>query len=245
LSGVTEVIFVDESGDPGLSKGSIQRQAYVTIGFVYCKNPQLLRKKLKRLLKRLHQRGKYPPHLSELKFYLPDTDLIQKGYTKQQLRAYEAFLPNIRTKAISIICKEATGVFAAVIDKRKAYSSWTPEELCNFAFVQTLIVNIMNTVSPANPPAILFDMGRLSPARTRFFKSYLVNKDSFFEHKGYKRYRGSLGPPIEVASYDEPGIWAADIVAGAFYHKYAHKDWAYSNALAPVLIGNGERLFWS
>lgn len=240
----SETIFVDESSDPGLSAKAKRIRPYFVIGFVYCDNPSMLRKHLRRLLKRLHLRKKYPPHLAELKFYLPNTDLIQKGYTLQQLRGYEGFLPVIRTKAINIICKNATGIFVAVIDKKRAYSTWAPHEIYNFVFAETLIVNVLNVVSPPNPPAILFDKGRLTTARLRGFKKYLLNKDSYFENMGWKRYRGPLAPPIDVPSVSEPGIWAADIVAGAFYHKYAHKDWSYSNALSKIAIGNGERLYW-
>lgn len=235
---VTETIFVDESGDPGLSTASKRISPYFTFGFVYCKDPQGLRKRLRRLLKKLHLRGKYPRHLAELKFYLPDTDLIQQGYSKDNIRKYETFSPEVRIKTINIICREATGVFAAIINKNKVKNTWIPEQIGNFAFAQTLIVNIMNKISPPSPPVILYDKGRLSAARTYRFKTYLSNKDSYFQNMGLKRYRGILPPPVETTSRLEPGIWAADIVAGAFYHKYYHKDWSYSNALASVLIGN-------
>ncbi len=242
--GVTETIFVDESGDPGLSPASKKLRPYFTFGFVYCEDPQGLRKRLRRLLKKLHLRHKYPRHLAELKFYLPNTDLIQQGYKIEDIRKYEAFSPYVRSKTIGVICREASGVFAAIIDKKRAKSTWTPEELGNFTFAQTVIVNIMNKISPANPPAILYDKGRLSAARTHRFRTYLTNKDSYFQYMGFKRYRGILPPPVETTSKLEPGIWAADIVAGAFYHKHCHKDWSYVNALSKVFIGSGERIYW-
>jgi len=237
-------IFVDEAGDPGLSPQSKSQRPYLAFGFVYCESPERLRKRLRRLLKKVHVRRKYPPHLAELKFYLPSTDLIQKGYNIADLEHYKTFLPSIRMNSINVVIREATGIFSAVVDKRKAASSWTAERLGNFVFAQTLIVSIMNNISPQNPPAILFDRGRLSHSRTQRFKAYVVNKDSYFEWTGLKRYRGSLPMPIEVPSTDEPGIWAADMVAGAFYHKYAHGDQSYAEALRPVFIGAGERLFW-
>jgi len=64
-----------------------------------------------------------------------------------------------------------------------------------------------------NPPSVMYDKGRLSAARTAKFRTYVTNKDRFFEYKGYKRYRGSLSTPIDVSS-SEAGIWAADNVAG-------------------------------
>jgi len=126
-----ESIFADEAGDLGLKSPShIQSKPYYVVGFVYCKDPRELRKRLRRILKRLHVQNIYPPHLTELKFYLPYTDLIQQGYTVAKLDTqYAIHLPNIRTRAIQAICKYANGVFAAVIDKRRAAATWTVETL--------------------------------------------------------------------------------------------------------------------
>ena len=52
-------IFVDESGDIGLSDRA-KKRPYFVLGFVYCRDPGQLRKRLKRLLKKLHLTGKYP-----------------------------------------------------------------------------------------------------------------------------------------------------------------------------------------
>lgn len=57
----------------------------------------------------MHDQKKYPPKLNELKFYLPDSDLIRKGYDIDQLGRYKNNLPEIRNKCIEIICSEATG----------------------------------------------------------------------------------------------------------------------------------------
>jgi hypothetical protein len=243
-SPISNSIFVDEAGDPGLSSQSKTNQPFFVMGFVYCEDPSTLKKRLKRFLKKQHLRGRYPPHLSELKFYLPYSDLIQEGYTVPQLDQYNAKMPLIRSRAISLIALHCTGVFAAVLDKRRAAITWTPERIGNFIFAQSLIVNVMNVVSPPNPPIIFYDQGRLSPAKSFLFKNYLVQKDSYFQYKGLKRYRGSLAPPIDVASVSEPGIWAADMVAGAFYHKYANNDWSYANILSLKVIGGHERVYW-
>jgi len=57
-----EVIFVDESGNPGLSSPSVELYPYYVIGFVYCKDPSQLRSSLKRLLKK---------NMSEIGILLP------------------------------------------------------------------------------------------------------------------------------------------------------------------------------
>ena len=90
-------------------------------------------------------------------------------------------MPEIRSVALNLIIKHSDGVFAAVVDKKSLKKKWDHKELWNFVFAQTLIVNIMNEVSPPNPPIIFFDKGRLSASKSIFFGSYLVQKDSFFD----------------------------------------------------------------
>jgi len=235
-------IFVDESGDPGLRATS--RCRYFAIGFVFCDDCYTLRKRFRRLLKKLHLRNKYPPQLHELKFYLPETDLIQVGYMPKQLDHYRALLSEVRSKAINEMIKSNVKTFAAVVDKRKARQTWTAERLGNFVFAQTLIVNILNALSLPISPLIIYDKGRLTPSRARIFSQYLINKDSYFQTLGIKRYRGSIGIPNDVPSYSEPGIWAADIVAGAYHHKYELSDSSFADQLANIGMGVGERLYW-
>lgn len=211
-----EVIFVDESGNPDLSSKSKRLYPYYSIGFVYCKNPSQLRTDLKRILKRSHQRDRYPPDITELKFYLPMSELIRLGYERRELDEYVAKLPIVRRKSLEAICKDATNIFAAVLTKHKALSTWTSERIGNYIFAQTLVLDVMNNISPQYPPSILYDPGRLSPSKTDEFKQYLNGKDRYFDRMGIKQYDGRLPDPQARASHIEPGIWAADLVAGAF-----------------------------
>jgi hypothetical protein len=242
LSLESEVVFVDESGDPGLTPEAISKGRYFVIGFVYCRSPGLMRKKLKRLLKRLHPK-KYPPHLRELKFYLPRTELFHSGYSEESLDHFEEYQPSNRMKAIRVLNETCSGVYAAVCDKTKAVEGWTSERLGNYMFAQTLVVNVMPLVNPAHSPIVIFDKGRLSASRTNEFKIYLVNKDRYFESMGIRRYSVNLGPPIDVSSLDEPGLWAADIVAGSFRHAFNAGENEYREALQASFVGNGYRGF--
>lgn len=239
-----ESIFVDESGDMGLDLTKSKR--YFVFDYVYARQPQVLRKRLRRLLKKLHLKDRYPRHLYELKFNLPYTDLIQQGYTPAELdKDYSIHLPEIRSRAIRIIRDHSDGIFAAVLDKKTIReNTWNSERLGNFLFAQTMIVNIMNGLSPSSPPPIYYDKGRLSAARSLFFNYYLLKKDSYFEYKGFKLYRGNIALPLDVSSVMEPCIWAADLVSGAYYHKYANNEWTYANILTSKMIGPGERIYW-
>jgi len=241
-----EVIFIDESGDPGLSKISREQSPYYTVGFVYFRRLAPLRKSLKRLLKKEHNKKRYPAKLNELKFYIPDSNLINKHrYTPEQLEKYKNFLPDIREKAIKIICDEATGVFGAILDKNSIKKpTWTSETITNYVFVNTLIDNVMSNISPQYRPSILYDDGRLSSAKTVKFEKYVANKDRYLGQNGLKNYKYVLPIPEKVASYSEPGIWAADIVAGAFQCKYHHEEAHYADLLKEKYIDNGKRLYW-
>ncbi|MHC1688744.1 MAG: DUF3800 domain-containing protein [Methanothrix sp.] len=239
-----DVIFIDESGDPGLSREAIECTQYYTVGFIYCREPSMLRTKLKRLLKKEHERKRYPLKLNELKFHLPKSDLIGNGYNIDELYSYEKYLPAIREKALKLICENTVGVFAATLNKNKAFSSWTSERIGNYIFAQTLLVDVINSIYPRYPPSILFDGGRLSPTKTSLFKDYLSDKDRYLVGAGLKSYVGHLPIPSNRNSVTEPGIWAADLVAGSFRHKYVSGDSHYADLLKAKYIGIGEKLYW-
>lgn len=240
-----EAIFIDESGNPDLSSDSIELYPYYVVGFVYCQRPSQLRNDLKNLLKKVHKKKRYPPDLTELKFYLPRGKLVVQGYTHEQINVYEKYLPAIRENAIEIICSRASGVFAAVCDKNsRTQPTWTPERLGNYVFAQTLVRDVMNNISPSYLPSILYDKGRLTLDRTKKFEDYISNKDLYFERIGIKSYKGQIPVPLEQSSHMEPGIWAADIVAGSFECKYKHNEPGYSYLLREKYIASGERLYW-
>ena len=239
---IKDCIFVDEAGDLGLTPKS---KRYFALGFVYCKDPSELKKRLRRYLKKLHQKDKYPQHLSELKFTLPYSELIHQGYTIKDLDdKYSRNIPLIRSKALELIHKYSDGVFGAILDKNSIIKEWEKYELGNFMFAQTLMVNIMNVILPPNPPVIYYDDGRLSAAQTNIFKTYLVDKDRFFHNSRLKKYKGNLSTPVETSSKLEAGIWAADLTAGSYYHKFQNNEWTYSNILNSKKIGIKERIFW-
>ncbi len=237
-------IYVDESGDPGLDPSHLKKRPYFVFGYVYMRDPADLDKRFKRLLKRLHRKDRYPPKLMELKFYIPYEWMIKHGYTDAQFAAYTAGMHDIREQVLGILAAHADGVFAAVVDKRTAYNGWTPERLGNYTFAQSLLLGVMREIRADSPPAIIYDKGRLSPSSEASFDSYLLYKQIDF---AYKRHMPRLLAPQHshsVSSIYHPGIWAADCVAGAFYHKYQAGDASYVDMLRPAWFGAGERLYW-
>ena len=237
-------VYVDESGDPGLDPTQLQRRPYFVFGYVYVRDPADLNKRLKRLLKRLHLKDKYPPKLKELKFYIPYGWLINNGYTNTQCDAYVGNMPEIRKRVMGILVDHTDGVFAAVVDKRHAYDGWTPERLGNYTFAQTLMLGVMRKIKSDSQPAIIYDKGRLSQSREVSFDSYLLYKQAELARKYHIPHLLEPKSPHSASSIHHPGIWAADYVAGAFYHKYHAGDSVYADILKSIWFGTGEWLYW-
>ena len=62
---------MDESGSVSLSKPEhVKKYSFFVLGFVFCKNPEQMRKGMARLLIRLHKRKRYRLKTVELKFNL-------------------------------------------------------------------------------------------------------------------------------------------------------------------------------
>ena len=73
-------IHVDESGSVSLNKPEhVKKYPFFVLGFVFCKNPEQMRKGMARLLIRLHKRKRYHLKTVELKFNLYRALEIQGG----------------------------------------------------------------------------------------------------------------------------------------------------------------------
>ena len=71
---------MDESGSVSLSKPEhAKKYPFFVLGFVFCKNPEQMRKGMARLLIRLYKRKRYHLKTVELKFNLYRTLEIRDG----------------------------------------------------------------------------------------------------------------------------------------------------------------------
>ena len=194
------------------------------------------------MLKKLHNKNKYPPHLKELKFNLPKNRLVKFGYTKEQLdNEYQIHMHDIRLQVLDILIRYADGVFSAVVDKKKAYSTWTPEELGNFIFAETLYKYVFKKFESRSIDRIIYDKGRLSAIQNKEFQSYLSDKDNYYRYRGQNKL--SKYPDLyEETSDHHPGIWAADYVAGMFYLKHYKNTSMYTDMIKSV--HSGEKFYW-
>jgi hypothetical protein len=216
--------------------------------FIHCNNPSALRETLSDCLIRLHKTNKYPFHLKELKFNLPTTNLLRKGSALNDLQIYHSHSTSIRNDICNLITKYSDGIFASVVDKTTIKKpTWTPEELGNFVFAQTLHTNILNAPGLPTALSVIYDSGRLAKSKVGSFHSYIFKKDNYYKNMGFRTNdKNYLLDVRDMSSGIEPCLWAADFVAGAFYHKYAHNNPLCADVImgSCKLIGDGLRLFW-
>lgn len=237
--------YVDESGDPGLNPTHLQKRPCFVFGHACVKDRTGLDRRLKRLLKRLRRRDKHPPKLMELKFCIPYGRLAKHGYSKEQYSAYDANMPDVGERALEILASHTDGVFAAVVDKRGARSTWTPKRLGNCTFAQTLVLGVMREIGSGGRPTVIYDKGRLSQSSERSFESYLRHKQIDFADKHGMPHLLEPCPACSASSIHHPGIWAADYAAGAFCHKRQTGDARYADIPRPVWPGKGEWAYWN
>jgi len=215
---------VDESGDTGFKPSSGR---YITFGFVHCENPDLLRKVLKYQLRVMHEGNSYPSEIREFKFSLPQVKLLNKGYSREEIIDYE----NNGRRIVSELTNSLTnGVFASALDKQtKWYATWTPERIYNYIFQKSLGQHVLSSVTN---PLVYFDKGKWDMVTEQGFRSYLKYK---FDNIGVNA----------VYSHDEPCIWTADFVAGAFFQRLTFQNTKWFNLISESsLIGKGSHVYW-
>lgn len=243
---VNLTVYVDESGNAVLNKPEhIKKFPFFVIGFVVCQEPQLLRKKMRRLMIKLHKRRKYYRSIMELKFN-PYSALKKQSCSKIEIRTrWEPHFDLVRKQANSLIANTVDGVFAGVLDKRTVgRNTWTSERIGNFLFSRSLYQNILPNVGDFDDLTVIYDRGRLDPKRTQSFNRYMQNTKFNLERNRTKRYAVNVTTFKDVNSLSDPGIWAADFVAGSFRHAYLTGDQTYVDILRHKFVGSGVRRLW-
>jgi Protein of unknown function (DUF3800) len=229
-------LFVDESGETGLSGNS---RRYFVYGFVYCENPSSLRINLSNYLIRCHKTNRYPHKLRELKFNLPRTTLIKRGYSEENILIYNSFLSKIRQDICAIIALYSDGIFVSIIDKTTIIQkTWQPETLGNYVFAHSIHENILSKLA-LNDIIIHYDSGRLAQLNQDDFDKYVTIRAPTIVSTRILEIKG-------LSSLSEPCLWAADFLAGSFYRKFALGDALCADRILDTCnrIGNGLRIFW-
>ena len=90
--------------------------------------------------------------------------------------------------------------------------------------------------SISSPPQVVYDHGRIPDTGRREFYHFLMRKVAHYEQLGSVAYRKHIPPPREADSLVETNLWAADMVAGAFFHKHDHNDATYADMPSSKMI---------
>ncbi len=161
---VIETIYVDESGNSGLYNHNAQVYPFFVLGFCFFCDPTKFKIDMKRLLRKLHRKGKYHPDLRELKFS-PENALEKIGCSRNEIQAqWKPKLDYVRKKVNELIVLHAGGVYAGILDKRTmSKPNWTPERIGNYVFNKTLFKNILPMAKFSSAPEVIYDRGRIGP----------------------------------------------------------------------------------
>jgi hypothetical protein len=209
-------VYVDESGNLGFSETSTK---FFIIAYIECESPTQLQTEMTRTLRVLHRKKSYHCSNNELKFALMNQECRQ--YTLQKI--------NVCDLSVNVV----------VVEKNRI-----PNKLRgDLARLNILLVtrNILHSIQPQliehKKVNITFDRN-LSKWKIEEFNNYVRETT-----KGLLTEKGTnLSPDrmslFHVNSISDPGLQAADAIAGAYFQKYEHKNDFYVN-----LIKDKVRLF--
>jgi hypothetical protein len=232
FSNIMGHIFVDESSNINFRK----KTGYFVTSYVFCKNPEILRDAMNRVLTRMSVFGRYPDLLKELKFYPQWNKLVDIGYSPDSILEYQTQIHNVRIQSINAVRDNCDGIFISCLDNKTTNAAtWSHEKIGNFVTKRPLIYDMIPSLSLAEPPLVCFDRGRLAERNMEKFYSYLE----------FNPYGVTKSHFCEVDSISEPCIWAADMVSGAFFHKYQNNDSTYADLISSKLVGKGIVKFWN
>jgi hypothetical protein len=239
-----ETFFVDESGNSGLNANHNITHPFLIMGFAYSTNPFQLKFRLTRLLKKLQTKQKWHPQLNELKFF-PFASLKKMMVPEQEIRdCWAPYFDEVRTEVSQIVTEYTDGIFAGVLDKRTIFkTTWTPEKIGNYLFKKTLFDGIIPNIKVTSPE-ILYDKGRIHSGAATLFNQYIHDSQNYYFFKGKNKHSGLIKKITDVDSLSNSGVWAADIVAGAFHKSAKHEDNTWTDIMKPKFIGNGFLKLW-
>jgi len=203
-------VFVDESGNLGFNETSTK---FFIVAYIECKSPIKLQVEMKRALKVLHQRKKYPHSDNELKFSRMNADC--RKYVLQKISECDL------------------SVNAVIVEKTKVHSNLKTDipKLYNYLVVHNILLAIRPQLVDNKKVDITFDKS-LSKWRIDEFNSYVKNKASFLLNtKGTKLIPDNIFL-AHVNSMSEPCLQATDAIAGAYFQKYEHNDDFYVDLIA-------------
>ena len=192
-------VFIDESGDLGFSS---KASNFFVAAYVVPENPWVIRRRLKRLLGRLHKRRRYSG--SELKF----------SNSNNRVRLH-----------VLGKCQEMEWIAGLIIlEKRKVKPELReiPNQLYNYLIVNYLMKRVLQWLDPLDRLILCIDRS-LSKSNREAFDTYVRDKASWVWNVELERKSPLIKNQITIShdrSQDECCLQLADYVAGAAFQKY-------------------------
>lgn len=202
-------VFIDESGDLGFTSKSSRH--FVT-AYLIVQHPDLLRRSMRRLLKRSHEKGKYPRGAAELKF--------------SKANAW------VRNKVFEETVSYAISIGEIVLKKWKVvpYLKEKISILYNYVVVH-LVEMILPSLDSLDKLELNLDRC-MSGFQAQAFSEYSDSKVSYlWQNRLLRTDRAPEICVIQPLSETEPCIQAADFVAGAIFNKYERGNDTYYSIL--------------
>ena len=202
-------VFIDESGDLGFTKKSTK---FFVVAYVECESSQRLQTEVKRLLKQLHQKKKYPLQRNELKFSRMDS--YCRKYVLKKIAKFDV--------SLGVVIMDKACVNS---DLRK-----DPTVLYNWCVVHNIMLSLLPNIATGNKVYMIFDKS-LPTWRIKEFNAYVENKASYLLSEKGTVFSSDTISSKHVSSELEPCLQAADAVAGAYFQKYEHKNDEYTKII--------------
>lgn len=201
-------LYIDESGDLGFSERSSK---FFVVAYMIAESPFEMDTKLKRLLKKLHQRKDYARKSNELKF------------TNSK--------DSVRREVLRTISLARVEVGFVVVKKEKVSAELRvkPTILYNYTVVHNIMRGVLKNLASADRLHIIIDKS-LGKFASDEFNVYARYKASWLLKVEKQRVE-----PIGIANMEiqhrnsesDPCLQAADFLAGACYYKFERKNDCY------------------
>jgi hypothetical protein len=198
-------VYVDEAGDLGFSERATK---FFVVAFLACDTSINTRTEMKRALKRLHERRKYPYSNDELKFSK------MNGYCREYV--------------LKKVAQSGSHLGVVVVQKDRVAKKLREDltVLYNWLVVHNIMSALHPLLETTQKMNVFFDKS-LSKKRIASFNEYVKEKTSYLSYA-----KGSNLPYDCVAAYHvdsrvEPCLQAVDAIAGAYFQLYEHQNAAY------------------
>lgn len=202
-------VYVDESGDLGFSDKSTK---FFVVAYIISNSGVSIRTRMKRILKKLHNKGKYHFSRNELKFSRMNREC--------------------RITVLEQICASDAEIGVVIVEKEQVLQRLRDDSprLYNYFLVHHIMSALVPRIETEQRVNIVFDKS-LPKKQIDAFNKYLLEKASYLSYLEGNKFPSERIYSQHIDSEIEPCLQAADAVAGAYFQKYEHGNGLYVDLL--------------